>query len=109
MRGEAIAKAYVSKHCCIRHCNWVSSRKEIDIVAEKNGCIYFIEVKTRASNRFGWPEAAVDHRKQDHIQAVAADYLEYFQLYPSAIRFDIIAITFQDDGSYELMHFKDVF
>lgn len=32
---------------------------EIDIIVEKSGCISFIEVKTRASSRFGRPIEAV--------------------------------------------------
>ena len=32
---------------------------EIDLIVEKSGCISFIEVKTRASTRFGRPIEAV--------------------------------------------------
>lgn len=106
--GEKIAQEYVRRFCTIRHTNWKYGRKEIDIVAENGGTIYFIEVKARSSNRFGWPEEAVDHKKQYHIQLVAAAYLEYFHLCPEAIRFDIIAVTFTAEG-YELLHLRDVF
>ncbi|MBC9933290.1 YraN family protein [Chitinophaga qingshengii] len=106
--GERIAREYVQRSCRIRHTNWKYGRKEIDIIAEKGQTIYFIEVKTRNSNRFGWPEEAVDAAKQEHIQSVAEAYLWQFKLYPEAIRFDIIAITFTDDG-HELMHLRDVF
>lgn len=106
--GEKIAQAYVRRFCVIRHTNWKYGRKEIDIVAENGGTIYFIEVKARNSNRFGWPEEAVDNKKQEHIQLAAAAYLECFQLYPEAIRFDIIAITFTME-SHELLHLRDVF
>ncbi|NLR68206.1 YraN family protein [Chitinophaga varians] len=106
--GEKIAQEYVRRFCTIRHTNWKHHRKEIDIVAENNGTIYFIEVKARNGSRFGWPEEAVDHKKQEHIQVVAAAYLEYFQLCPPAIRFDIIAVTFET-GGHELLHLRDVF
>ncbi|MFY0255654.1 YraN family protein [Chitinophaga sp. 30R24] len=124
-RGEAIAQAYVRQFCSLRHLNWKSGKREIDIIAERNNVIYFIEVKTRSSSRYGWPEEAVDYRKQQHIQQAAANYLLQYALYPAAIRFDIIAITFKDrikergvdnecseyneHHEYELMHFKDVF
>ncbi|CAL1518260.1 YraN family protein [Chitinophaga sp. MM2321] len=107
-RGEEIAQAYVRKHCTILHTNWKAGRKELDIIAVQKGVVYFIEVKTRSSARFGWPETAVNYKKQEHIQLVAAAYLERFDLHPPAIRFDIIAITFTGDD-YELMHLRDVF
>ncbi|PSL43437.1 putative endonuclease [Chitinophaga niastensis] len=107
-RGEIIAQDYVSKHCTLLHINWKSGRKEIDIIAEKKGTLYFIEVKTRSNNRYGWPEEAVNYKKQEHIQEVATDYLEHYNLHPIAIRFDIIAITFMGE-KYELMHLRDVF
>lgn len=107
-RGETIAQAYVRLHCTLLHLNWKSGRREIDIIASKDQTIYFIEVKTRSSALFGWPEEAVDFRKQEHIQSVANDYLLRYQLHPVAIRFDIIAITFSGE-EYELRHFRDVF
>ena len=107
-RGEAIARDYVSRHCTLLHLNWRSGRREIDIIATKEQTIYFIEVKTRSSALFGWPEEAVNFRKQEHIQGVAADYLLRYHLHPLAIRFDIIAITFYGEA-YELTHLRDVF
>ncbi|WP_212004386.1 YraN family protein [Chitinophaga sp. HK235] len=107
-QGEKIAQDYVRRYCTILHTNWKYGRKEIDIIATHNGTIYFIEVKTRSTGRFGDPEEAVGYQKQANIQSVAAAYLECFRLYPEAVRFDIIAITFMEDD-YELLHLRDVF
>jgi putative endonuclease len=107
-RGEAIAQAYVRRYCSVLHLNWKSGRREIDIIAGKGNAIYFIEVKTRSSARYGWPEEAVDWRKQAHIQEAASDYLLCYNLYPAVIRFDIIAIILMGE-EYELRHFRDVF
>lgn len=107
-RGESIAQAYVRRHCTILHVNWKCGRREIDIIAEKEQHLFFIEVKTRSTDRFGWPEEAVNHRKEAHIRSVAENYLLYYDLNPVAIRFDIIAITFNGD-EYELVHLRDVF
>ncbi|RFS19209.1 YraN family protein [Chitinophaga silvatica] len=106
--GENIAGEYVSRYCRILHKNWKYGRKEIDIIAENNGVIYFIEVKTRSSDQFGWPEESVNYQKQEHIQLAAEAYLFQNDLTPSTIRFDIISIILNKE-SYELMHFKDVF
>ncbi|SEW50556.1 YraN family protein [Chitinophaga arvensicola] len=107
-RGESIAQAYVRRHCTILHVNWKCGKREIDIIARKAEELFFIEVKTRSTDRFGWPEEAVNYRKEEHIRSVAEEYLLQYDLEPVAIRFDIIAITFSGEV-YELLHLKDVF
>ena len=49
---------------------------EIDLIVEKSGCISFIEVKTRASTRFGRPIEAVTPAKQRKIHRCAEYYLQ---------------------------------
>lgn len=53
--------------------NFMSHNGEIDIVAEKYGTVYFVEVKTRTTEKFGEPEEAVDEVKKQRIRS-AADY-----------------------------------
>ncbi len=67
---------------------------EIDLIAEKDGCIVFVEVKYRQSGSCGTPEEAVDHRKQVRISNAASYYL-YHHFYPSETpcRFDVAAIS----------------
>ena len=38
------------------YCNWRFKHYEIDIIALKNEIIHFIEVKTRQTTTFGYPE-----------------------------------------------------
>ncbi|MFO0704935.1 MAG: YraN family protein [Candidatus Andersenbacteria bacterium] len=40
---------------------------EIDLIAQKEGITIFVEVKTRTSRRFGYPEEAVDRKKRLHL------------------------------------------
>ena len=49
---------------------------EIDIVAQKNGVLYFVEVKTRSSFRYGLPCEAVTAAKQAKIYRCAEYYLQ---------------------------------
>ena len=59
--GEGEAVAYLQeKGYVIRHRNWLAGRLELDIVAEKDGELVVIEVKTRRNERYGRPEDAVD-------------------------------------------------
>ena len=49
---------------------------ELDIVAEKDGALCFIEVKTRSSVEHGAPCEFVDHRKRLHIRRCAWAFME---------------------------------
>ncbi len=40
---------------------------EVDLVARKGRVVALVEVKTRRSSRYGPPELAVDHRKQQRL------------------------------------------
>ena len=63
---------------------------EIDVVARDGGTIVFVEVKTRASRRFGSALSAVDARKRRTIRKIAAEWMQLFA--PRAIaRFDVVA------------------
>lgn len=103
-----MAASYVARYCDILHRNWKHGRREIDIIARKDDRLYFIEVKTRNGDRYGWPEQAVDEAKLARIQEVATLYMQQYGLTPKAIRFDIISIIFYGDEQYGLLHLKDV-
>lgn len=52
--AETVAAKYLRKHGFkIRELNWKTRWCEIDVVAEKDKTIYFVEVKYRQSTRFG--------------------------------------------------------
>ncbi|MBI4058663.1 YraN family protein [Candidatus Microgenomates bacterium] len=76
--------------------NFRSKFGEIDIVAQHNKELVFIEVKTRWSKRFGVPEEAVTLRKLQHLTRAA----EYFKLRnpqtPAVMRFDVVSIEIKN-------------
>ena len=65
---------------------------EVDIIAEKDGCIIFIEVKTRRSTTFGEPAEYVDYRKQQRIRRAAACYTDVVN---NDVRFDVIEVLYK--------------
>ena len=74
--------------------NYRANRKEIDIIAQKDGYIIFAEVKTRSSTNFGTPSESVNIKKQQHIILAAKLFLIkngnlYSELQP---RFDVIEV-----------------
>tara|TARA_B100000963_G_scaffold312246_1_gene289570 strand:- start:119 stop:493 length:375 start_codon:yes stop_codon:yes gene_type:complete len=106
--GEKIAVNYLkNRGYIIYHTNWRMSHLEADIIAEDNGEIVFIEVKTRSSNEYGEPEDAVDFKKEKDLLRLANVYLENLQLeVPS--RFDIVSIIISSEKS-NITHFQDAF
>jgi putative endonuclease len=70
----------------------VSCRQgELDLVMRDGGTLVFVEVRYRASNRFGGAAASVDRRKQARI-VVAAEYYLSRHATDLPCRFDVVAI-----------------
>jgi putative endonuclease len=84
-RGEELAVQFLwKKNYRILHRNFRGPHGELDIIAERDGRIYFVEVKTRTSHRLGKPEERVDSRKRQHLRATANHYLAQFPEAPPA-------------------------
>lgn len=82
---------------------------EIDIIAEKDGVVCFIEVKTRGENAIARPMEAVDFSKQEKIRAAAMAF-ERDNAQEVESRFDVIEIIL--DKNYkmkEINHIKAAF
>ncbi len=69
--------------------NYRSARGEIDLVFRERDCLVFVEVKTRSSEDWTRPAAAVDARKRRLLSQTALDYLRELGNPPVKIRFDI--------------------
>jgi len=91
--GEFVGVLYLEKIGYeIRERNWRFSRDEIDCVATKDGVLHFIEIKTRRSLRFGFPEQAVGKKKRISLFRAATAYQQQHPGWEK-ICFDILAIS----------------
>ena len=93
--GEATAAEYLStRGYAILGRNARTRYGEIDLLARApEGMLVFVEVKTRTSRSFGYPEEAVDARKLGHLVSSAEAYLqEHPELESQGWRIDVIAI-----------------
>lgn len=107
-RGEEIACEFLrKKNFVILEQNFRSGRGEIDLIAKQNETIIFIEVKTRSSEKFGYPEESVNESKKAKLKETAINYLEQRSL-QNEIRFDIISITITKDKT-DIYHIEDAF
>lgn len=90
---EALAaECLVIKGYTILRKNFRCKLGEIDIVAENEDCIVFVEVKYKATTSFGYPREAVSYRKQQRIRLAAQFYLRQHKKHEVSCRFDVIEI-----------------
>ena len=91
-KGEGLALAYfLEKGYTILEQNWRTGRLEVDIIAVKNGLLHFIEVKTRTSMLFGYPEENVSKKKINNLINASEIYLQQYPQW-QRIQFDVLAI-----------------
>lgn len=91
--GERFAaQTLVNEGYSIRDRNWRVLEGELDIVAEREGVIVFVEVKTRVSDFFGNPEESITKQKQKRIVRAALAYLKAMQIEDADWRIDMVAV-----------------
>ena len=114
-RGERLAAKHLKKSGMkIVARGWRGVAGEIDLIARDGRTTVFVEVKTRRTIHGGRPEEAVDRRKQRAILRLANEWAADFarrggdrsQL---AIRFDVVAIVWPDDGPPQIKHIRGAF
>ena len=66
---------------------------EIDLVIQKDGVTHFVEVKTRHSLEFGYPEESITRTKLRHLARTIEMYLEHAKPSPQKYQADALAIT----------------
>lgn len=82
---------------------------EIDLIAYDQSVLCFVEVKTRRSDEFASPLAAVDLRKQRQILRAARVYRRIFVLEKAASRFDVVSIVTGEKSRPKIELFKGYF
>lgn len=108
--GERAAKKHLQKlGLKFLTANFRSKRGEIDLVFRDDDCLVFAEVKTRSSEDWTRPAAAVDARKRRLLSQTALDYLKLLKNPPVKIRFDIVEVLLRDGQVREVRHLPNTF
>jgi putative endonuclease len=109
--GEDIASKYLeAKGYKIKERNYRTFLGEIDIVCEYKGNIIFVEVKTRRSNKFGYPEEAINYNKQRKIIKNALCYLAKYNLWKNNYYFDVILVSISNRKDIKrIKHIRNAF
>lgn len=107
--GEALAAKYLAeKSYNILHQNWRHSHWEVDIIAEKDGILHFVEVKTKRTKKFGHPEENVDRKKIQNLINASEEYLYQYPQW-KRIQFDILSICILKNEPVEYFLIEDVY
>ena len=106
--GEQIASSYLqNKGYEFVDANVRTPYGEIDLILRFNGILVFVEVKTRTSTSYRYPEESITPRKQQHMFDCSESYaqeneIEYWQ---------IDAISVEGNSSEKkpkITHFEDI-
>ena len=108
--GERAAKKHLQRAGLkFLTANFRSPRGEIDLVFRDDDCLAFVEVKTRSSEEWTRPAAAVNARKRRLLSQTALDYLRLLKNPAVKIRFDIVEVLLADGQVREIRHLPNTF
>ena len=108
--GELAAKRFLQQQGLkFIAANFRSGRGEIDLIFREGDCLVFVEVKTRSSEAWTRPAAAVDARKKKLLSQTALDYLRRLKNPEVKFRFDIVEVLLVDGDVREIRHLPNTF
>jgi len=108
--GERSAKNYLRRQGLkFLTANFRSARGEIDLIFRDDDCLVFVEVKTRSSEDWTRPAAAVNAERRRRLSRCALDYLRLLRNPPVKIRFDIVEVLLADGDVREVRHLPNTF
>lgn len=106
--GEDVAERYLKqKGYKIIGRNFSCRQGELDIIAENNEYLIFVEVKTRSNSLYGKAAEAVNKNKRKHMNKVAKYYLHIQGWEKRFVRFDVIEV-YVDRGLARVNHIPQI-
>jgi putative endonuclease len=90
--------------------NYLCKTGELDLVmADPDGTIVFVEVKTRSTEDFAEPEDSITAAKKEKVSRAAQYFLKAHKIEDRPCRFDVVAIKIDQTGSETIKHYTDAF
>ena len=107
--GERVAERWLRRRGWrVLQRRFRNGHRDIDLVAEKNGTVAFVEVKARSGSAFGDPVEAVDWRKQRELARSAAVWIDRHGRPDDSYRFDVIGVL-MEGNSVRIKHIENAF
>lgn len=109
LTGERVAERWLrAKGWRVLHRRYRSGHRDIDLVAERDGLVAFVEVKARTGHRFGDPVEAVNWKKQRELTRSAMTWIDRFGRPGEQYRFDVIGVLVSG-SRVRVRHVPDAF
>lgn len=107
--GENLAARYLeASGLTVLDRQWRCRQGEIDIVARDGETLVVCEVKTRTSEAFGTPLAAVTPAKVRRLRRLAGAWLEAHDVRTGDVRLDVIGILAERGARPLVEHLRGV-
>jgi putative endonuclease len=107
--GEDLAIGYLEHlHFQILHRNWRYRRSEIDIIASRHELLHIIEVKTRRTRTFGYPEESISPKKLAALMAGGVAFMSQHRMW-TRIQYDVLSINLTSNSNPEFFLIEDVY
>jgi len=90
--------------------NFLCKTGEIDLImADAEGAVVFVEVKTRTNENFADAEAAITKAKQIRMNRAAKFFIRTHKLEHLPMRFDIVIVMAYEKDRPEIRHYENAF
>ncbi len=107
--GEEIAARWLTRRGWrIVYRRFRNGRRDIDLVAQRDALVAFVEVKARKGDTFGDPVEAVNHRKQRELTRSARIWIDRHGRAEEHYRFDVVGVLV-DDQRVLVKHVENAF
>lgn len=108
-KGENIASKYLLDHGFqIIDRNWKIDFGEIDIVAIKSDCTYFVEVKTQYASQKTRPEDELTRNKISKLKCLADLYAKYHADTPQKLSVAAVCVTLIDKENWHVKFYENL-
>ncbi len=107
-QGEELAAEWLlAQGFELLHRNWKYSYFELDIIATKEHVLHFIEVKTRTTDTYGYPEEGVTAKKMERLMNAGEEFLHQYPGW-KRIQYDILSIRLHRYKAPEYFFLEDI-
>ena len=109
VRGERIAERWLAhKGWRVLQRRFRDGHRDLDLIAERQGTVAFVEVKARSGLEFGTPVEAVDWRKRRELVRSARMWITRHGQPGETYRFDVIGVLMASERVF-VRHVENAF
>ena len=109
--GERLAARFLRRKAGLKVLlrNWRHGHGELDLIAyQGRDLLVFVEVRARKEEALVSGFQSLTRKKRESLKRTTRAYLKNLKRIPKSVRFDVVEVHFNADGTYDLNHFANV-